>query len=54
MIQDIGAALNLWLSISIPDHGSANDCNMFSGNTMLLLYNIVDLLAMKVIFVELI
>ncbi|KAK0589698.1 hypothetical protein LWI29_017484 [Acer saccharum] len=48
VIQDIDAALNLWLSISIPVHGSANDdCNMFSGNTMLLLYNIVDLLAMK-------
>ncbi|KAK2664690.1 hypothetical protein Ddye_003264 [Dipteronia dyeriana] len=48
VIQDIDAAINLWLSISIPVHGSTNDdCNMFSGNTMLLLYNIVDLLAMK-------
>ncbi|KAL5787518.1 hypothetical protein ACOSP7_004467 [Xanthoceras sorbifolium] len=48
VLQDIDAALNLWLTISIPANGSANDdCNMLSENTMLLLYNIVDLLSMK-------
>ncbi|KAJ4717002.1 putative Separase [Melia azedarach] len=45
VIEDIGAALNLWLSMSTC---SANDeCNMLSENTMLLLYNVVDLLSIK-------
>ncbi|XP_059463278.1 separase isoform X5 [Corylus avellana] len=48
IFQDINAALNLWLSISIPDHCSADEpCSMVPENTMLLLYNIIDLLSMK-------
>lgn len=51
IFQDINAALNLWLSISIPDHCSADDpCSMVPENTMILLYNIIDLLSMKVCF----
>uniref|UniRef100_A0A2N9IGR6 separase n=1 Tax=Fagus sylvatica TaxID=28930 RepID=A0A2N9IGR6_FAGSY len=48
IVQDINAALKLWLSICIPDHCSADDLgSMVSENTVLLLYNIIDLLSMK-------
>lgn len=46
VIEDIGAALNLWLSISICFE--SDRCNMVSENTILLLYNVVDLLSVKV------
>ncbi|KAH9751960.1 Separase [Citrus sinensis] len=45
VIEDIGAALNLWLSVSICFESER--CNMVSENTMLLLYNVVDLLSLK-------
>ncbi|XVF00736.1 hypothetical protein REPUB_Repub04eG0027100 [Reevesia pubescens] len=46
--QDIGAALDLWLSIFVPDSCIVDDeFKMVSGNTLPLLYNILDLLSMK-------
>lgn len=51
VLQDIRAALNLWLSIHIPECSStADQHDLLSKNTMLLLYNIVDLLSLKVSF----
>ncbi|XP_061982544.1 separase [Populus nigra] len=48
VFQDIKAALDLWLSIPIPDYGIAYDEGIMSPDSALLfLYNIVDLLAMK-------
>ncbi|CBI23880.3 unnamed protein product, partial [Vitis vinifera] len=48
VLQDIHAALNLWLSIHIPECSStADQHDLLSKNTMLLLYNIVDLLSLK-------
>ncbi|CAK7357007.1 unnamed protein product [Dovyalis caffra] len=45
---DIQAALDLWLSIPILDYGFAYDeGSMLPDSALLLLYNIVDLLAMK-------
>ena len=52
VLQDIHAALNLWLSIHIPEGCSIDDQHdLMSKNTILLLYNIVDLLSLKVSFV---
>jgi separase len=49
VFQDIKAALDLWLSIPIPDYGIVYDEGIMSPDSALLfLYNIVDLLAMKV------
>ncbi|XVE94021.1 hypothetical protein REPUB_Repub01dG0244400 [Reevesia pubescens] len=46
--QDISAALDLWLSIFFPDCCFVDDeFKMVSGNTLPLLYNILDLLSMK-------
>ncbi|KAJ6704493.1 hypothetical protein OIU85_030317 [Salix viminalis] len=48
VFQDIKAALDLWLSIPIPDYGIAYDEGIMSPDSALLfLYNTVDLLAMK-------
>ncbi|KAK7839536.1 separase [Quercus suber] len=48
IFQDINAALQLWLSISIPDHCSADELgSMLPENTLLLLYNIIDMLSLK-------
>lgn len=49
IFEDITSALNLWLSIFTSDHFSA-DNNYFtmSENVMLLVYNIIDLMSMKV------
>ncbi|KAJ0007712.1 hypothetical protein Pint_29731 [Pistacia integerrima] len=45
VIKDIDSALNQWLTISIC---STNDeCNIVTENTMLLLYNVGDLLSVK-------
>ena len=47
--QDICAALDLWLSIFNPDCCFVDDeFKMVLGNTLPLLYNILDLLSMKV------
>lgn len=49
MFQDIRAALDIWLGISTTDKCSPDDkCFMVSENTMMLLYNIIDLLSIKV------
>ncbi|XP_017971181.1 PREDICTED: separase isoform X2 [Theobroma cacao] len=46
--QDICAALDMWLSIFVPDSCSMDDeFKMVSGNTLPLLYNILDLLSVK-------
>ncbi|XP_044490537.1 separase-like isoform X4 [Mangifera indica] len=45
VIKDIDSALNQWLSISICS--TIDECNIVTENTMLLLYNVVDLLSMK-------
>ncbi|KAG6652968.1 separase isoform X5 [Carya illinoinensis] len=48
IFQDINAAINLWLSISVPDHCSTDDlCSIVPENIVLLLYNVIDLLSMK-------
>ncbi|KAL5564053.1 hypothetical protein UlMin_033800 [Ulmus minor] len=48
VFQDINMALNLWLSITTPDHFSAEDKLLkMSENMMILLYNIIDLLSLK-------
>ncbi|XP_040366322.1 separase isoform X3 [Rosa chinensis] len=54
MFQDIRAALDAWLGISTTDMCSPDDncspddkCLMVSENTMMLLYNIIDLLSIK-------
>ncbi|KAF3975524.1 hypothetical protein CMV_001236 [Castanea mollissima] len=48
IFQDINAALQLWLSISIRDHCSADDLgSMLPENTLLLLYNMIDMLSLK-------
>ncbi|KAA8545541.1 hypothetical protein F0562_020325 [Nyssa sinensis] len=45
LLQDIQAALNLWLS---PDCFHANDqCDMMAENMLILLYHVVDLLSIK-------
>uniref|UniRef100_A0A6N2KFI9 Uncharacterized protein n=1 Tax=Salix viminalis TaxID=40686 RepID=A0A6N2KFI9_SALVM len=44
VFQDIKAALDLWLSIPIPDYGIAYDEGIMSPDSALLfLYNTVDL-----------
>lgn len=49
VFQDIRAALDIWLGISTTDKCSPDDkCFMVSENTMMLLYNIIDLLSIKV------
>lgn len=49
MFQDIRAALDAWLGISTIDMCSPDDkCFMVSESTMTLLYNIFDLLSIKV------
>ncbi|KAA3480154.1 separase-like [Gossypium australe] len=46
--QDIYAALDLWLSIFIPDSCFVDgEFKMVSGNTLQLLYNVLDLLSVK-------
>ncbi|XVF45726.1 hypothetical protein PTKIN_Ptkin02bG0229600 [Pterospermum kingtungense] len=46
--QDICIALDLWLGIFVPDSCFADEeFKMVSGNTLPLLYNILDLLSMK-------
>ncbi|XP_040943419.1 separase isoform X2 [Gossypium hirsutum] len=48
LYQDIYAALDLWLSIFIPDSCFVDDeFKMVSGNTLQLLYNVLDLLSVK-------
>ncbi|KAM1331968.1 hypothetical protein TB1_043623 [Malus domestica] len=48
VLEDISAAINLWLGISTPDNCSrADKCSMLSENTILLLYNVIDLLSIK-------
>ncbi|KAM1392417.1 hypothetical protein ACFX2I_019995 [Malus domestica] len=48
VLEDISAAINLWLGISTPANCSpADKCSMLSENTMLLLYNVIDLLSAK-------
>ncbi|XP_015580756.1 separase [Ricinus communis] len=42
VLQDVQAAISIWLSIPISDDG-----NLLSGSGLILLYNIVDLLAAK-------
>lgn len=49
ILEDITTALNLWLSISTQDFFSTGDKYFtMSENVMLLIYNIIDLLSMKV------
>ncbi|RXH92374.1 hypothetical protein DVH24_033270 [Malus domestica] len=49
VLEDISAAINLWLGISTPDNCSrADKCSMLSENTILLLYNVIDLLSIKI------
>ncbi|KAM1225754.1 hypothetical protein ACFX13_045184 [Malus domestica] len=48
VLEDISAAINLWLGISTPDNCSpADKWSMLSENTILLLYNVIDLLSIK-------
>ncbi|XP_038681739.1 separase isoform X2 [Tripterygium wilfordii] len=48
VLQDISAALKLWLSIRVQDYGLTNNVpGIVSENVMLLLYNVIDLLGMK-------
>lgn len=49
VLEDISSAINLWLGISTPNNCSPDDkCSMVSENIMLLLYNVIDLLSIKV------
>lgn len=49
VFQDIRAALDIWLGISTADKCFPDDKSfMVSENTMMLLYNIIDLLSIKV------
>ncbi|KAJ7946655.1 putative Separase [Quillaja saponaria] len=47
IFKDINAALYLWLDISVPGCLEEDKFPMVSDNTMILLYNIIDLLSMK-------
>ncbi|KAI4296272.1 hypothetical protein L6164_036245 [Bauhinia variegata] len=47
IFQDIKEALNLWLSIPVPDNYEEEGCSVLSDNILVLLYNIIDLLQLK-------
>ncbi|KAJ7968102.1 separase [Quillaja saponaria] len=47
IFKDINTALHLWLTISVPDSLEEDKFPLVSDNTMILLYNIIDLLSMK-------
>lgn len=49
VLEDISSAINLWLGISTRNNCSPDDkCSMVSESIMLLLYNAIDLLSIKV------
>lgn len=50
IFEDVKAALDLWLNISHLNHFEEGDCSALSDNIMILLYNVVDLLQLKVRF----
>lgn len=50
IFEDVKAALDLWLSTSHLNHLEEGDCSALSDSLMILLYNIVDLLQLKVRF----
>ncbi|TKY71312.1 Separase protein [Spatholobus suberectus] len=47
IFEDVKAALDLWLSISQLNLYEEGDCSALSDSTMILLYNVVDLLQLK-------
>lgn len=50
IFEDVKAALDLWLSISHLNRFEEGDSSALSDNIMILLYNVVDLLQLKVRF----
>ena len=54
IFEDVKAALDLWLGISNLDCFEEGECSPLSDSIMILLYNIIDLLQLKVYFASLI
>jgi len=50
IFEDVKAALDLWLCISCLDHFEEGEYSALFDNIIILLYNIIDLLHLKVCF----